>query len=209
MGAAWVNASVFAEWRGIFAIHGLVSDALAARRSRAEIGTALPDVEVIDLAIFVRLLERAARASDQAGLAWTAGQSANYATRGKVGQAVLGARTLGAALRRLSDFYPLVQDATSLKLEIEEDWASLNYRILDPEIWPRHEDAIYSLGIYARLIKAAAPEAWNQIDITVEADGIGRTAIQHIGMDDMAEVRAHHMVLRFHGDVDLVPRFRR
>jgi AraC-like DNA-binding protein len=83
---------------------------------------------------------------------------------------VLGAKTLGTAFRRLTEYFPLIQDATSLKLEVEEQWASLNYKILDPDIWPRHEDAMYSLGIYAVLIKTAAPEAWGQVELSVESE---------------------------------------
>jgi prepilin-type N-terminal cleavage/methylation domain-containing protein len=31
-----------------------------------------------------------------------------------------------------------------------------SYRIVDPDIWPRHHDAMYSLGIYASLLRAPA-----------------------------------------------------
>ena len=130
----------------------------------------LPDAETVRLSTYVNMLEAAAESSRQANLAWNVGQSARYATGGKVGQAILGSKTLGAGLRRLSEFCPLLQDATHLKLDVDEDWTTLSYRILDPDIWPRHEDAMFSLGIYARLIKGAAREVWNEVEITVEAE---------------------------------------
>jgi AraC-like DNA-binding protein len=70
----------------------------------------------------------------------------------------------------MSQYFPLIQDATSLTLDIENDWASLNYKILDPDIWPRHQDAMYSLGIYAKLIKSAMPEEWDHVELSVEIE---------------------------------------
>jgi AraC-like DNA-binding protein len=70
----------------------------------------------------------------------------------------------------MCQFFPLLQDASTLRLDVDADWTTLSYKILDPEIWPRHEDAMYTLGIISRLIKAAAPEAWSHVQLTVEAE---------------------------------------
>ena len=70
----------------------------------------------------------------------------------------------------MCQYFPLLQDASCLRLDVEEDWTMLSYKILDPTIWPRHEDAMYTLGIYSALIRGAAPEAWTQVQITVEAE---------------------------------------
>ncbi|MCG8443537.1 MAG: AraC family transcriptional regulator [Caulobacterales bacterium] len=167
MGEAHIDASVFAQWRRV-----LAATDLAEQPSRAG-ETAAPHTDAadgVDLSAFVRMLERLGARADEPGLSWSMGQEADYATRGDVGRAVLGAPTLGAAFRRLSEYFPLIQDATDLRLEAGPRWAILSYRILDHEIWPRHHDAMYSLGIYAAMVKAAAPEAWREVEITVEAE---------------------------------------
>ncbi|MEL7030054.1 MAG: AraC family transcriptional regulator ligand-binding domain-containing protein [Pseudomonadota bacterium] len=159
MMSAYVSASALADWRGILSSHGVEPEAISGDDSQP---VPLPD--------FVSALERVAASCGQPGLAWTAGQSADYGTRGQVGRVVLGSKTLGLALRRLSTYFPLVQDATSLKLEVGESWTTLKYKILDPDIWPRHEDAMYSLGIYAFLLKTVAPDGWGHVELSVEAD---------------------------------------
>jgi len=118
---------------------------------------------------FVHLLEKIGEDAGQSDLAWKSGQTTDYTTRGKIGRAVLGAKTLGCGFRRLCEFFPLLQDATDLRLDVTGPWASLSYKILDPDIWPRTQDALYSLGIYSSLLRAAAPDAWGQVDVTVEA----------------------------------------
>jgi AraC-like DNA-binding protein len=118
----------------------------------------------------VDLLERIHHHSRQPGLAWRVGQVAKSVTCGRFAQAISSSRNLGTALRRLSDYYPLFQDETQLTLAVGERWSVLSYGILDPDIWPRHQDALYTLGIFAHLIKKAAPDAWDEVEITVEAE---------------------------------------
>lgn len=124
--------------------------------------------EVVHLRTFVDFLERVADDTEQT-MGWSVGSGSDYSTRGKVGQVILSSRTLGIALKRLTDFFPLIQDATDLSMSVSDSWTTLSYRIVDPDIWPRHQDAMYSLGIYASLLRAAAPDAWRQAELTVEA----------------------------------------
>ncbi len=46
----------------------------------------------------------------------------------------------------------------------------LCYKIQDPQIWPTHIVAVCNLGFQARFIKAAAPEAWSQVQLIVESE---------------------------------------
>lgn len=170
MAAPQVNTSALEDWRGVLANNAAALADFEDLTERGRDEDAAETLRAVSLSGFVKLLEKVGAEIRRAALSWEAGISGNYATRGRVGQAVLGAKTLGGGLRRLSDYYPLVQDATALKLDVEDDWASLSYRILDPDIWPRHEDAMYSLGLYSSLIRIAAPDAWGQVEITVEAE---------------------------------------
>jgi AraC-like DNA-binding protein len=167
MRTARVCASGLADWRKVLLQHGMPpGDPLFAEG----MGPNAADEKTIELAAFVRLLETVADRGGEDGIAWSVGQSARHAIGGRVGQAVLGSRTLGGGLRQLCNLVPLIQDISSLRLDVEEDWATLSYRILDPGIWPRHTEAVYSLGIYGFLVRSCAPDAWGQVEITVEAE---------------------------------------
>lgn len=124
----------------------------------------------LPLGDFVASLEAAGRAARPSVLAWSAGLAAREPFGEDVGRAVLGCRSLGTALYWICQYFPLLQDASSLRLDVDETWTTLSYKILDPGIWPRHEDAMYTLGIFAGLVKRAAPDAWSQVQVTVEAE---------------------------------------
>ena len=126
--------------------------------------------DFIRLPDYVELLEAIGRECRPSALAWSAGLAVGLPFGTDLGRATLGCKSLGTALHWICQYFPLLQDASSLRLDVDEDWTTLSYKILDPAIWPRHEDAMYTLGIYARLIKTAAPEAWGQVQITVEAE---------------------------------------
>jgi len=123
---------------------------------------------VTDLADFVAWFENTL-SSGQPGIAWHLGQRCDYRQRGILGEVVVNAGTLGAGLHWLVNFYPLVQDATNVKLEVHDDVATISYRILDPNIWPRHQDALYTLGVFSTLIRAADADAWPKVRILLEA----------------------------------------
>jgi len=119
---------------------------------------------------FVDLLQRIGTATPAAGLAWTTGVGTQTFYECDFGRAIAGCRTLGTALQWFAQFVALVQDSTGVRLDVREDCTTFSYKILDPNVWPRHEDALYSLGIMAKLIKAAAPEAWSHALVTLEAE---------------------------------------
>jgi AraC-like DNA-binding protein len=105
-----------------------------------------------------------------AALAWKVGTTAIVTESSPVDEAIRGCKTLGAALNWSCKFFPLLQDGSSLTLERNDQWAMLCYKIQDPTIWPRNVDAVYKLGLNARMIKAASPDAWAQVQLGVEAE---------------------------------------
>lgn len=166
MSIACVSGCVLADWRDALEI--MAADASPALNGHGR--SRLNSSHKIPLAEFISRLEALDLGARQPSVAWRTGQKVNYASRGRVGAAVMGATTLGAALRRLCEFFPLVQDASALTLQVDERWSVLSYRILDPHIWPRGTDAIYSLGIYAGFVRAAAPDAWPHVEATLECE---------------------------------------
>lgn len=130
----------------------------------------------VPLSSFVNCLEAAARESGQSNLGWLVGRHGNYLSRGVLGRAVTGAGTLGAGLNVLTRFYPLIQDATYIRFEVIDDLAVLSYKILDPSIWPREQDALYTLGILSTLLQQASKDIWPQVRVSVEAPKSARNA---------------------------------
>jgi AraC-like DNA-binding protein len=118
---------------------------------------------------FVNELELSAQAAKRPQLGWIVGSSCNYLSRGILGKVVLGSKTLGVGLHWLCRFYPLIQDATHVKLDINGDLARLSYKILDPNIWPREQDALYTLSVFANFLKAASIDVFSQARIYLEA----------------------------------------
>lgn len=166
MSRTWVVSTVLADWRRALS---RADESAAGFIDEVDRFLAASTVQA-ELPAFVDLLERVGRSARQPGFAWTTGQDTRCFFAGDFGKVILGCKTLGAALHWLSHFSPLIQDATSMKLELREDYATLSYKILDPAIWPRHEDAMYSLGIASKLIRAASPDAWNHVQVCFEAE---------------------------------------
>jgi AraC-like DNA-binding protein len=120
------------------------------------------------LASFVQMTEFFGDHASAANASWLIGENFDLAALGEVGEAVQSARTLGGALRRLADNFELLQDVSRMQFDAEPDSATISYRILDPSIWPRHQDALFSLGIISRIIKMAVPDAATFMELGFE-----------------------------------------
>ena len=118
---------------------------------------------------FVSSLEKAAEDAGKPYLAWSVGSTCNYLSRGILGKVAMNAKTLGMGLHWLCRFYPLIQDATLVKLDVNDDTARLVYKVLDPNIWPREQDALYTLSIFANFLKSASVDLFSQARICIEA----------------------------------------
>ena len=127
-----------------------------------------PNNEVLDLASFVDWLEQLGKAGPT-NLAWNTGLNYNFRERGIVGQVILESQSVGGALKKICEYFPLIQDNSILNLSVNDGLATLSYKILDPEIWPRHQDAMYSLGVYAGFLTRSVPDLWANLDIMFEA----------------------------------------
>lgn len=132
------------------------------------------------LADYINTLEKIAPKT-ASSLAWKVGTSAMMSESSPVDEVIVGCKTLGAALNWSCKFFPLLQDGSSLTLERNDHWAMLCYKIQDPTIWPRHVDAVYTLGLHARMIKASSADAWAQVQLVVEAEpGLGDSNLAKI-----------------------------
>jgi AraC-like DNA-binding protein len=167
MSTAEVRTTALSGWMDRIPEFGV--DVVQARRI-AGLDAARPAAArgMIPLSSFARMAEFVGDNSSRANASWLIGEAYDLAELDEVGAAVRSARTLGGALRRLTDNFELLQDASRLSLVANSETATVSYRILDPSIWPRHQDALFSLGIIAQIVKLAAPRAMQVIELGFE-----------------------------------------
>lgn len=117
-------------------------------------------VLVIPLGVFVNLSQNAARDLAAPEFGWRTGAGFNLTNLGAVGRTMLRAPTLHMALNAVCEAFRAVQGNSLLELDTKGGTAVLRYQILDPNIWPRSQDAELTLSVFARLIALAAGRGW-------------------------------------------------
>ena len=139
------------------------ADALSIQGLRFE-----PDTASVPLASFVEFTERVAAMAGDELLGWTLGMHFDLSRLGLIHRVMRSASTLGGALRALVEYFSLMQDESEFACIEQAGNAVLSYRILDPDIWPRHQDAIFTLGIAAQLVRHAVGEMWDKAQLGLE-----------------------------------------
>lgn len=168
MGGATVRANVLAGWvekASRFAVRP--NDALVSAGIVDPAALHATDRK-IPLTCFARLAEFVGDNASHPAASWLIGEEYDLAELGEVGVAATSARTLGGALHRLTDHFELLQDSSRLTMETTADTVTISYRILDPSIWPRYQDALFSLGIITRIVKMAVPDAMRSLELGFE-----------------------------------------
>jgi AraC-like DNA-binding protein len=163
-----VRASALDGWRSNLRQHGYEPERIGAL-------SAVPPRELrgtspMPLRDFVGFSESLVRETRDMSIPWLVGRNYDLSSLGPVGDAIRASSTVGIALRRFVEYFELLQDCTDIRLECDEQSASLSYRILDPNIWPRHHDAMFSLGILTQIIRAGTTDGWDQVEFLFEAD---------------------------------------
>ncbi|MBU0557138.1 MAG: AraC family transcriptional regulator [Alphaproteobacteria bacterium] len=126
--------------------------------------------QMIPLAEFVNFSEQVVEETRDVAIPWLVGTNYDLNALGPIGSAVRSAGKVGIAIRRLIDCFSLLQDCTDISLSQDDGMATVSYRILDPAIWPRHHDAMFSLGIIAQIIRRGADGEWDKVEFAFEAE---------------------------------------
>jgi len=172
MSQATVRTAALEGWDGILADRGASAFQLPELSEPCEMVPSPPPTSM-PLTEFVQFSEEVVRKTRDVSIPWLAGIHYDLSSLGPIGTAVNSAGKVGTALRRLVDYFVLLQDCTDIRLEREDDMASVSYRILDPDIWPRHHDAMFSLGIIGQIIKRGSRDGWDKVEFAFEADSHG------------------------------------
>lgn len=135
--------------------------AALGRQSGVPVGAWQDASHEIPLFAFVEIYEHGAAMLGQPGVGWQSGPLLDLADLGELGDALLSAATVGSALRTFERFIRNIQSDTDLQLTLDGGVATLTYRILNPDIWPRRQDAEFTLSVLKELIRRGAGERWH------------------------------------------------
>lgn len=125
-------------------------------------------LDELNLAQYCALFEEAAQQTGNSNIGLEFGQNFQPKALGMLGFAAISSPTLAAALRNMERYFPAHQDQTSFGLIQDCDILWLSYRILDPRIKNRRQDAELSLGMFCNLFKHAHGGNWTPLEIRFE-----------------------------------------
>lgn len=125
-------------------------------------------VNELDLRSYCALFEEAAAQTGADNIGLEFGQSFAPKHLGVIGYAAISSPTLAAALRNLETYFPAHQEQTSFGILPDSGILWLSYRIFDPRIPNRRQDAELSLGMFCNIFKAALGPDWSPLEIRFE-----------------------------------------
>jgi AraC-like DNA-binding protein len=114
----------------------------------------------LDLATYVAMLENCARETEQDNFGLLYGRGYRPEMLGLIGEIVLAAPTLGAALEHLALWFPWHQQATETRFVPRGDRWLLTYRILDGSVIDRRQDAELTMGMFVNILRTCLGPRW-------------------------------------------------
>ncbi|WP_051630602.1 AraC-like transcriptional regulator QhpR [Afifella pfennigii] len=130
-------------------------------------------VNELDLKGYCALFEEAATATQYDNIGLEFGQRFLPKHLGVIGYAAISSPTLAAALRNMERYFPAHQGQTSFGLLQDSGVLWLSYRIYDPRIARRRQDAELSLGMFCNIFKSALGPDWAPLEIRFEHERPG------------------------------------
>lgn len=179
---AWLRGSVVTSVLNEYERLGGDSPSLLAHYGLTQRILADPQANV-PLAKYVAMYEEmAGRLADP-----LLGARLGFATRpidlGPAGMVMARSRSVYAALERLTRFLTSFQPGTHASLTESDGLLLWAYRIRDPEIWPRRQDAEYTMSSLVRLIRSAFMRDWQPLLVQFEhapASADSARALEHL-----------------------------
>jgi AraC-like DNA-binding protein len=118
---------------------------------------------------FCRLFEQAAALTRHETFGLWFGNQFQPRDLGLWGYAAISAPTLGSALEQLVDLFAHHQESSTLRLAHDRDGlVRLEYRIEDPAIFERRQDAELSLGMFLNVVRECCGPAWAPEEVHFE-----------------------------------------
>lgn len=124
--------------------------------------------DVMPLARYIALFEEAAVILNEPSLGVKLGRGISPASLGPLGLVVVGQSTLRSALQVLTSRIAVLQSGTMARLSETSDLAIFDYHLLNEKIWPRRQDAEFSIVATCAVIRAIVGVAWRPLDVHFE-----------------------------------------
>ena len=128
------------------------------------------------LARFCSLFEEAARQTGNDNFGLHFGRHFKPQHLGAIGYAAISSPTLSSALQSMEAYFPAHQEQSSFDLIEDDDVLWLSYRIFDPRIAQRRQDAELSMGMFLNCFRHALGPGWAPLEVRFEheaPDGSG------------------------------------
>jgi AraC-like DNA-binding protein len=123
---------------------------------------------LIPLARYISFFEQSAAALGDPIMGIRVGIAMVPADLGPVGLLFSLAPTLASAFERLAKHLQSLQDATQAGLRQDKHVSVWSYRIEDATIWPRIQDAEYTMATACQMVRLAIGNQWNPIEVHFE-----------------------------------------
>ncbi|SIQ30472.1 AraC-type DNA-binding protein [Rhizobium sp. RU35A] len=125
---------------------------------------------VIPLQRFIAFFEDAAHALEDPYFGAKLGSVFKPADIGPLGMLFSLSPTIKDAFERIARFVNSLQNSTSSSFVEDGDACVWTYRIADQSIWPRRQDAEYSLAASCQLVRSNFSSAWKPEEVHFEHD---------------------------------------
>ena len=126
--------------------------------------------ERIPLHRFVSFLEEAAQVLGDPWLGAKLGARSRPEDLGPVGLMFLASANLRIALSQISTFFSVWQGGTQVEFDAHCKMPEYTYKILDPAIAPRRQDAELSLAAICTFIRGMLGTRWSPVEVHFEHD---------------------------------------
>ncbi len=156
----------------------LVSRGFDAKDSFKKYGINMDDVRnpysFVSLNAYVRLFEFAASRLNNPMLGADIGNRFRPSDLGPRGVLFSLSGTLGRALQRIAAEGDTFQSHSSFYFDFDSEISTVHYSIRDRRIWPRRQDAEYSLASLCQMIRMYFHADWRPVEIRFEHDDTGQ-----------------------------------
>lgn len=130
--------------------------------------------ERVPLHRYVSLLEHAAQKFGRPDLGLEMGAQFGLEEMGPFHALFVAAGSLRATLDTFGLFQDRWQTNTLLDVTVQAETTTLSYRIQDRAIWPRSQDAEFTMAGMALMLKQLATPSWGPIEVHFEHSIVGR-----------------------------------
>lgn len=122
----------------------------------------------VPMARYIAIFEEAADVLREPTLGARMGICFKPADIGPIGILFSASSTIRIAFSRLSKYITALQGATTSGLICEDDRVLWTYKVEDPNLWPRHQDAEYTLAASCQLVRSCFSSNWRPLEIHFE-----------------------------------------